>query len=254
MSDDPEFELGAVALDTAFYRDGGVRLSESEREVLGDLTGVEVLISPEGSGDEALSLAALGGQVTVYGGMIDHIQVAAEELGWDIEFASGSLGANSADEFLERDAASGDLAGRTFALIYVPWGTVDGIEDTDAWARDVSELLVTGGHLVVFDEHPVPFMLEERSGELAVTRPYWGEFVDDNQDGALDVPDQPGTGFGWAIGDLITALGDHNIATIRLEEYDTTERYLTALDLFENTTDERKALIPSSFLLVARKI
>jgi hypothetical protein len=242
--DEPEFHAEIPVLDLDFYRGGGSKLSDSEREILGEVTGVRVLVTPEGSGDEVLSLLNLGAEVTVYRPVGTSVQEAVAALDRRAEFVVGSLGDMPPDE----------IRGRTFQLVYSPWGTIDGLADLETWARDVGDFLEVGGRFVVYDEHPVSFMVGEQGGQLVVTSSYWGEFIDEDNDGEPDESDFAPTTFGWAIGDLVTALGNAGLAVTRLEEFQESDRYLTALELVENISDEQRAMLPAALLLVAVKL
>lgn len=246
MSDESEFDPDAPTLDIEYYRNGGNCLSESESAILGDVAGMRILVSPAGTGEEVLSLLNLGADVTVLGADFVHLQDAMEEIGKSAATFVGGLGHSVPEE----------LSGQVFDLIYSPWGSLDGLAAFDAWATDVAAFLPVGGHLVAFDEHPASFMVKPAGGELVVATSYWGEFIDEDNDGAPDVPDL-GTGpttFGWALGDLVTALGDSGMATVRIQEFEESGRFLSALELFEEVDDEIRGRLPSALILVARRI
>src|SRR5512142_3291070 len=52
-------------VDPNFYRHGGISLSQSERDALGELQGRRVLVVQAGNGEDALSLKNLGAAVTL---------------------------------------------------------------------------------------------------------------------------------------------------------------------------------------------
>ncbi len=246
MSDDTEFDPAAPAIDTGFYVDGGSCLSESESAILGDVSGMRILVSPEGTGEEVLSLLNLGADVTVLGSEFVRLQEAMDVVGRSAATFVGGLGLSVPDE----------LSGQQFDVIYSPWGSLDGLAAFDAWATDVAKFLPPGGHLVAFDEHPVSFMVKPSGGELTVETSYWGEFIDEDNDGEPDVPELTGgpTTFGWALGDLVTALGDAGMATTRLQEFEESGRFLSALEMLEEVDAEIRSRLPSALLLVARRI
>lgn len=246
MSDDTEFDPEAPTLDIGYYLGGGNCLSESERAILGDVAGMRILVSPEGTGEEVLSLLNLGADVTVLGADLTRLQEALDAMNTSAATFNGGLGLSVPEE----------LSGQQFDLIYSPWGSLDGLAAFDAWATDVATFLPPGGHLVAFDEHPVSFMVKPAEGELTVATSYWGEFTDDDNDGEPDVPEMTSgpTTFGWALGDLLTALGDAGMATTRLQEFEESGRFLSALELFEDVDEEVRSRLPSALLLVARRL
>ena len=240
MSETPEFDPDEDSFDPAFYGRGENSLTEAERDALGDITGFDILVTPEGTLEEALSLANLGANVTLLGRLTDDSRIAIEQTGVSLNLVGGRL---------EEGATL--LESRTFDIVYSPWGSLDGLASFEPWAARVSECLKPGGHLFVFDEHPVSFLVGARDGELVVQSAYWGEFEDLDNDGVESEFDVP---TGWALGDLVTALGTEGVATLRLEEVSDAGTYLTALSLLEGVDDERRSLLPCAFLLVARKL
>lgn len=246
LSDDSEFDPAAPAIDIDYYVNGGNCLSESENAILGDVAGMRILVSPEGTGEEVLSLLNLGADVTVLGSDFVQLQLAMDALGKSAATFLGGLGLS----------VPAELSGQQFDLIYSPWGSLDGLAAFDSWATDVAAFLPPGGHLVAFDEHPVSLMVRPAGSDLVVTTSYWGEFIDEDNDGEPDVPDIAAgpTTFGWALGDLVTALGDAGMATTRLQEFEESGRFLSALELLEEVDDETRSRLPSALLLVARRI
>lgn len=242
--DDSEFDPEAETIDIQLYRDGGNCFSESEIEILGEMKGKRVLVSPEGSAEETLSFLNLGAEVTVLGQEFDELRAACAELNMAPLMFEGALGSHLPDE-LERDA---------FDLVYSPWGSLDGLGEFNDWAVDVAMLLKQFGRLMVFDEHPVSFVVKPKDGELVVSTPYWGEFIDEDHDGVPDDDSLAPTNFGWAIGDLVTALGSAGLATVRLQEFEESGRYLSALELLEEVDDDTRSRLPSALLLVAVKL
>lgn len=52
----------------------------------------------------------------------------------------------------------------------------------------------------------------------------------------------------------MTALGDAGMATTRIQEFEESGRFLSALELMEDVDDEVRSRLPSALLLVARRI
>lgn len=242
--DDPEFDPDANIIDFDLYLRGGNCFSESELEILGDLSGKRVLVSPEGSAEEVLSFINLGANVTVLGEDFDVLRAACARLDKHPVMIGGALGSMLPDE-LDREA---------FDLVYSPWGSLDGQAEFHDWAVDAAMLLVQWGRVLVFEEHPVSFIAKPANGELIVATPYWGEYIDEDGDGEPDDDTAAPTNFGWAIGDLVSALGDAGLATIKLQEFEESGRYLSALELLDDVDLEIRSRLPSALLLVAVKL
>jgi len=247
--DEPEFDLDATAIDPEFYRAGGSCLSVSEAAVLGEVAGLKVLVTPAGTGEEALSLANLGANVTVldYGEGLDAAREIATASSIDLAFISDD--ANGID-MANRDAS--------FDLVYSTWGAVDWLDDLDDWARGIADMLKPAGRLVCYEEHPVAYMMKEERGQLVVANSYFGEPIDDDGDGeaeeSVEIEGHERTTFSWTVGDLVSALGAAGLGTLLLEEFPESDRYQTPLDQFERMDSESLWRVPAALLLVAIKL
>lgn len=247
--DEPEFDLEATAVDPEFYRAGGSCLSPSETLAIGDLAGLKVLVTPAGTGEEALSLANLGASVTVldYGEGLDSARELATASGIEIAF-------------IQDDANGIDMANRdaSFDLVYSTWGAVDWLDDLDDWARGIADMLKPDGRLVCYDEHPVGYMVEEDRGKLVVAHSYFGEPIDADDDGepeeSVEIEGHVRDTFSWTVGDLVSSLGEAGLATLLLEEFPESDRYQTPLDQFESVEAESLWRVPAALLLVAIKL
>ena len=241
---DSKFDPNAPTLDIEFFRRGGNRLSESELEILGDMEGLRVLVSPSGTGEEVLSLLNMQVDVTVMGWDYVQLREASAELQARARFTDGSLG----------EGLPSVVKSNPFDILYSPWGSLDGKADLRDWAQDAADCISSGGRLIVYDEHPMSFMVSAERGSLVIEKPYWGEFIDEKGDGVADSTEYGPTTFGWAFGDLISALGEFGLATVRLDEFPESDRFVAALDLIEGISESTRGLVPAAFLLVAVKI
>ena len=97
-------------IDPAFYRHGGSCLNTAEAEAIDTRPGQSVLVTPPGSGEEAISLANLGARVTVLGS--EPALRQAREL-------AGRAGVSLA--FSEGDAANPEVPGDPFDAVSVQW-------------------------------------------------------------------------------------------------------------------------------------
>ena len=233
----------------------GAWLSDEEKEALGDISGLRVLNAMAGTGEDAVALARLGASVVVAnlgeGAAPDY--AVAEEL--EIEFS------DVYEQALPMSLRTGE-----FDVVYVGPDSLPWIENLDEWASGLADALAPGGTLVVYDEHPMTYVFASEQGRLVVNTSYFGEpLMDpegDEDDGPLSLerdetwteenPDR--TNFGWTLGDLVTAFGDHGVATVRLEELASSERFFTALDALPDVSDEDIERVPAAFLLVGVKL
>ena len=231
----------------------GAWLSEVEEEALGDLAGLRVLNVMAGTGEDALALARLGAIVTVVNLSEGAAREAALAEGLTMEFTEVH------EQVLPLDLRQGG-----FDVAYVGPDSLCWIENLDEWAWGVSDALAPGARLVIHDEHPMTYGYGSLEGKLVVNTSYFGDGADveegANQPEILtDDGDDAGeeyepSNFGWTLGDLVTAFGDHGVATVRLEEMASSERFFTALDAIPEVYEDELEKVPGAFLLVGVKL
>lgn len=217
-------------LDQAgFLRRGGSTLFPEELELLGDIAGRRLVHLQCNAGQDTLSLAQLGADVT-------GVDISDEA----IEFA-GKLSAESgisasfhrADllDWFEAACKRGDR----FEIAFCSYGTICWLADLERWATGLSAVLAPGGRFVMVDFHPASMMFNER---FELSYPYFGdgkphEWADGVWDyvamsGAALAPSgfQPGVRdfknphavyeFQWHLGAVFTALLK---AGLRIEQF-----------------------------------
>ncbi|MFN0096965.1 MAG: class I SAM-dependent methyltransferase [Dehalococcoidia bacterium] len=273
-------EDGQEEIDPAFYANGGIIFNEDELGALGELTGLRVLHLTWGCSEESPSLANMGAIVT--------------EVGDDGTTAGLATAAGLSIEFVEDDPGGLSMAfreSRAFDVVYSGYGALDWVTDFDDWASGIADVLVPGGKLVIYDEHPFSYVFDsDERGRLTVTNSYFGdygddsggEFDDEDEDDDLDEDDAPEPVIeregpftivdntvdeddeeedpgdqgdqGWTLGDLFGALGTHGLVVKDLQEFRTSERYETPLDRLVGEVDGFDLdRVPSALLVVAVK-
>jgi SAM-dependent methyltransferase len=148
-----------------FFREGGSTLFPEERELLGNIKDKRVLHLQCNCGQDSLSLARLGANVT-------GVDICDEA----IHFARGlSTRTGIRAEFHRADIydwlADTAVAGQRFDIVFCSYGTVCWLSDLDLWARLIANVLARGGRFVTIDFHPMLHMFDE-GGSLA--HPYSG--------------------------------------------------------------------------------
>jgi SAM-dependent methyltransferase len=203
----------------AFLRDGGSTLFPEELDLLGDVAGRRLVHLQCNSGQDTLSLAALGADVT-------GVDISDEA----IEFATRL----SADSGIPGTFVRSDLydwferaePGR-FDIAFSSYGAMVWLSDLAAWGRGIARVLRPGGRFVFVEFHPVDGMFDER---WQVTEPYWmhggaphitwedgvGDYVARSGDGLVpwgfeagmtEVPDASRChAFSWGLSDVIGSL------------------------------------------------
>lgn len=130
----------------AFLRDGGSTLFPDEVELLGDLEGKRVVHLQCNCGQDTLSMAAAGADVTGIDISDDAIAFARQlsvDSGIDAKFERSDV----FDWF--------DRTEERFDIAFASYGTIGWLCDLDRWARGVAKVLDPGGRLVFLEFHPL---------------------------------------------------------------------------------------------------
>ena len=215
----------------AFFRAGGSTLYPEELALLGDVAGRSLVHLQCNSGQDSVSPARLGAQVT-------GVDISDEA----IEFAT-RLSADSgvparferADLFDWFEAARAD--GRSFERAFTSYGTICWLSDIGAWARGIAGVLAPGGRFAMVEFHPFAMVFDPQwaprhdyFAEGPIQEPDGvGDYVADSSETlALDayhrgVEDfrnpNPAFEFYWGVGQVIGALVEAGLTIERFEEY-----------------------------------
>lgn len=253
-------------VDPAFYRHGGVSLSDSEREALGDLQGKRLLMVQAGNGEDLLSLTNLGADVTCVDDeeSLEGARELAEAAGIAVTFVEDDPG-----------SLSDELRGGQFDVAYSGFSSLVWLPSLDDWASGIAAALKRGGRLVVYDEHPIARMFGQMNGHLFVSNSYFGETVeweDDEDEEEMDAETRaavehdlaliqqqfPGgpilPGPEWTLGDIIEALGANGLAVLSLKEFPESDRYETSLDTLVEVDYDEVSRVPGAMLILAVKL
>lgn len=152
-----------------FFMDGGSALTQDELVAIGDVRGRRVLQLACSMGDEALTFAQLGADVTAVDIAPTHLatgRAKAEALGLDVTF-------------IEQDMMTLDAKITGFDVIYISWGGLCWASSIIDWTRLVAERLTPGGALVIAEHHPLWEVLTVcGEGTLSVNGDYFGVAAD----------------------------------------------------------------------------
>lgn len=212
----------------AFLRSGGSTLFPEEVELLGDVTGRRLAHLQCNSGQDTLSLAALGAEVTGVDISDEAVDVATR-----LATESGIRGTFvRSDLFDWFDQAPRDH----FDVVFSSYGAVGWLSDLTPWGRGIADVLRPGGRFVTVDFHPAGLMFD---GSAEAVWHYWmdgggpetdaagvGDYVAVSgaglvpwgyQEGMREVPDpSPCHQFDWGLSEIIGAL---LAAGLRLEVF-----------------------------------
>lgn len=207
-----------------FFQRGGSALTAHEIAAVGDLAGRRVLQLACSVGDEALTFASLGAEVTAVDISPTHLATGREkasELGLSVEY-------------LERDMNALDDDVGEFDIIYISWGGICWVPDLTAWTDRIARRLVPGGRLVISEHHPLWEVLSvEDDATLSVS----GDYFDIRRDGYVDPmkapqvtrelcqPSLPHSSFVWSIGAVISAVLDAGLKVTSFQEFPEPDMY-----------------------------
>ncbi|MDH3627693.1 MAG: class I SAM-dependent methyltransferase [Acidobacteriota bacterium] len=215
--------------EAAFLRDGGSTLFPEELDLLGPLAGRRLLHLQCNSGQDSLSLAALGADVLgvdISDVAIEHARTLSEESGIAARFERQDV-----YDWLEN-------ASERFDLVFASYGALCWLSDLKRWAGGIRDVLAPGGQLVVMEFHPVAMMLDR---DWTVRHPYGtggvrqvleegiGDYVADSGGGltpsghvegvrAFSNPERC-VEYAWSMGQILTAISSAGLHVDRFEEY-----------------------------------
>jgi len=225
-----------------FFRSGGCALTAEELTAVGDVRGRRVLQLACSVGDEAISFAQRGAEVTGVDIAPSHLTTArakAEQLGLDVTY-------------LEQDLMALDPSLSGFDLIYISWGGICWVPDINAWAQSVAGRLNPGGLLVISEHHPLWEVLTAGAdGKLTVSGDYFHAGRDGYPDPAkapqvtreIGVPDAVPISYVWNLSRVVTAVLDAGLRIRTLKEFPDAGSY--------PNLGAEATLLPATYLLTA---
>lgn len=254
-----------------FFREGGSTLYPEELALLGDVAGKRLLHLQCNAGQDTLSLARLGAEVTgvdISDEAIAFARRLSEESGIPGRFERADV-----YDWLEAAAQRGEH----FDLVFSSYGAIVWLSDIGAWARGIATLLEPGGRFVLVEFHPFLAMLDER-GERVVSHYGGGRLLSFDEgigdyvawagpaltpsgylDGVVGFRNpHPSHEFNWGLGEVVTALLEAGLQLESLREYP----YANGFPAFEGTValpsgrfapPEGRPSVPLMFSVSARK-
>ncbi|MFC7288144.1 class I SAM-dependent methyltransferase [Herminiimonas glaciei] len=213
-----------------FFRNGGSTLFPEEQGLLGEVQGLKVLHLQCNSGQDSLSIARLGADLT-------GVDISDEAITFARELATGS---GIAAHFERADVfdylGSAAVPDRSFDLVFSSYGTICWLSDLTAWAQGIARVLKPGGRFVFVEFHPYAMVFDEQwrmhydyFNSAPLAQDGVSDYVAESGDGlALGVYQageqdfanpHPSHEFTWGLGQVITALSQSGLAIARLDEY-----------------------------------
>lgn len=190
------------ARPATFFAAGGSTLDDHEVELVGPVVGLRLLHLACANGNDTLSWAGLGAEVT--GVDISAVGIAAAQ-------ASAAATGGPA-RFLVADLYELPPDLGQFDVVYLSYGVVCWLPDLVRWAAILRGLVRPGGRLALFEHHPIWETVGVRSGRFAAYADYFGRGqdrggpADDSKRPVGWTPDTPFTSFVWPVSDVVSAV------------------------------------------------
>lgn len=211
----------AVHLQSDFYNNqafiaGKSSLNPPELALLGDVKGQQILHLQCHFGQDSISLARMGAEVTAVDLSPDAIQ-AARLLNEQCQQAVRFIESNVYD-------LRQHLEGK-FDRVFISYGTITWLPDLKEWARIIAEYLRPGGQLVFVEFHPLCWIYDNDFQKI--TYSYFNEgplhFTDKGSytDGAEE-DDFTYVSWNQPLSDVLTALLQAGLHLRSFQEYDYT--------------------------------
>ena len=147
-----EVHVASDFYDMPGFKAGGTSLKPFEVALLGDVVGRSILHLQCHFGQDSLSLARMGAEVTGVDFSDAALQVAretADELGLSAQFVLSNV--------LELNL------GRTVDAVFASYGALGWVPDVAAWMRVAAHHLSPGGALILVEFHPLIWLFDQQA-------------------------------------------------------------------------------------------
>ena len=131
---------------------GETSLNSIELDILGDVTGKEILHLQCHFGQDTLSFGRMGAKPTgvdISDKAIDKARELSAEMGIDASFICCDI--YDLEQHLDKQ----------FDVVFTSYGTIGWLPDMNRWAQIVSKFLKPGGQFVFVEFHPVVWMFDD---------------------------------------------------------------------------------------------
>ena len=131
---------------------GRTSLNSIELEILGDVSGKEILHLQCHFGQDSISLSRMGAKVTgidLSDKAIEAAQDLAQKCGTDTHFLVSDV------------YELPNILDRKFDIVYTSYGTIGWLPDLEKWAEVISHFLKPGGKFIFVEFHPFVWMYDD---------------------------------------------------------------------------------------------
>ncbi|MBU0493865.1 MAG: class I SAM-dependent methyltransferase [Chloroflexi bacterium] len=209
-----QLHAGSSFYDVDGFKAGRLSLMSVELEELGDVAGQTLLHLQCHFGQDTLSWARKGAQVT--GADLSNEAIAlARSLSRELDIPAEFICANIYDlpQILERQ----------FDIVYTSYGVLCWLPDLRRWAEIIAGYLKPGGTFYMVEFHPLMGMLDDETGERLAYPYFCGpEPMCYETEGSYAVAtDHTHTAYEWShgLGEVVTSLIDAGLTIQFLHEF-----------------------------------
>ncbi len=208
------YHLASRMYDMEGFLSGRNSLSAFELELLGDVQGRRILHLQCHFGQDTLSLARLGAEVTgldISDAALAEARRLTEQLGLKADWVLSNV--------VEHVPA---LDGR-FDIVFTSFGTICWLPDLKPWAANIKGYLKAGGRFVFVEFHPAVWMFDNDFTHVQYS--YFNrEAIIEEEQGTYADRDAPirAKSYGWNhdLGEVMSALLDGGLVLERFTELD----------------------------------
>jgi SAM-dependent methyltransferase len=206
--------LSSRMYDVEGFVSGKSSLTDIELELLGDVSGKRILHLQCHFGQDTLSLARLGAEVTgldISDASLEEARKLAARCGLKADWVLS----NVVDHVP-------DLDGK-FDIAFTSYGTIGWLPDLKPWAANIKRYLRPGGRLVFVEFHPAMWMFDNDFTHVQYS--YFNrEAITEEEQGTYADRDAPIklASYGWNhdLGEVLTALLDEGLVLEHFTELD----------------------------------
>ncbi len=215
---------------------GNTSLNDIELNLLGDISGLDILHLQCHFGQDTISLARMGAKVTGVDFSEKAIEIArktAKQTNSEAEFICCNL--YDLPQHLNK----------TFDMVFTTYGTIVWLPDIERWAQIVSKYLKPGGKFIFVEFHPFVLMFDDQfkqiiypySSKNAIIETEKGTYADKNAKVNLQ-----SVTWNHSVSETMNSLINNNIEINKIEEYN-----YSPYNSFNNTIEvaEGKFMIQS---------
>lgn len=209
----------SVHVESEFYNmraflNGENTLNAPELELLGDVSGKSILHLQCHFGQDSISLARMGANVTAVDLSDASIQQAkklSEQLNVPVEFICCNV--YDAEKYIDKK----------FDIVFTSYGTIGWLPDLNEWARLISAFLKPGGEFIFAEFHPVVWMFDNDFKTIGYSYFNSGPIIEQESgtyaDRSADL-NQEYIGWNHSLSEVINSLAQNGLGVKSFSELD----------------------------------